>query len=494
MERTKRRVRQQVAEMAGELIEIYARREVAEGVAFSPDGAWQAELEASFPYEETPDQLRALEEIKADMEEPRPMDRLLVGDVGFGKTELALRAAFKAATDGKQVAVLVPTTVLANQHFMTFQERLEPFPVKVEMLSRFRSEEEAESVRRGLSDGTVDIVIGTHGLLAGKVKFKDLGLVVIDEEQRFGVAQKERLKRLRASVDVLSMSATPIPRTLHMSLGGIRDLSVLATPPEERQPVRTFVTADADNLVREVLMRELHRGGQAFFVHNRVRGIAKAAQRMRKLVPDARVAVAHGQLDEKELGSVMLDFVQRRYDVLVCTTIIESGLDIPTANAIMVQDADRFGLADLYQLRGRVGRSSETRAYAYFLFDPNRSLTEHADKRLDVIGEYQELGAGFKLALRDLEIRGAGNLLGREQSGEIAAVGLEMYNQMLRSAVGGLRGGETHAPDPAEEELPAVARWSCRSTTTCPTTTSPTSGSGCRSTRSWLRPPRTRSC
>jgi transcription-repair coupling factor (superfamily II helicase) len=437
-ERTKGKVRRAVAEMAGELLEVYARREVAPGYAFSPDGPWQAELEAAFPYQETPDQLRAIEEIKADMEEAAPMDRLLCGDVGFGKTEVALRAAFKAAVDGKQVAVLVPTTVLANQHFMTFSERLKPYPVRVEMLSRFRTDAEAEGVRARLADGTVDIVIATHGLLTNKVRFKDLGLLVIDEEQRFGVAQKERLKGLRASIDVLSMTATPIPRTLHMSLGGIRDLSVLATPPEERVPIRTFVTADADNLVREVILREKQRDSQTFFVHNRVRTIARAADRVRRLAPEARVGVAHGQMDEHQLADVMTAFIRRDFDVLVCTTIIESGLDIPTANAILVQDADRFGLADLYQLRGRVGRSG-ARAYAYFLFDPDRSLTETADKRLDVIGEYQELGAGFKLALRDLEIRGAGNLLGREQSGEIAAVGLEMYNQMLRDAVTGLR-------------------------------------------------------
>ncbi|HEV1998519.1 MAG TPA: transcription-repair coupling factor, partial [Candidatus Dormibacteraeota bacterium] len=451
-DRAKQKVRRAVMEMAGELIAIYAKREVAEGYAFSPDGTWQAELEASFPYQETPDQLRALEEIKADMEEAKPMDRLLVGDVGFGKTEVALRAAFKAAADGKQVAVLVPTTVLANQHFMTFTERLKPYPMKVGMLSRFVEDDEAVAVTAGLADGTVDIVIATHRILTSKIRFKDLGLVVIDEEQRFGVAQKERLKRLRASVDVLSMSATPIPRTLHMSLGGIRDLSVLATPPEERQPVRTFVTADSDNLVREVVVRELQRGSQAFFVHNRVRTIKRAAERIQRLVPEARVITAHGQMEEHELAKVMASFITRDFDVLVCTTIIESGIDIPTANAIMVQDADRFGLADLYQLRGRVGRSG-ARAYAYFLFDPQRSLTEHADKRLDVIGEYQELGSGFKLALKDLEIRGAGNLLGREQSGEISAVGLEMYNQMLRDAVNALHEG---GPEAATQEISEV--------------------------------------
>jgi transcription-repair coupling factor (superfamily II helicase) len=451
--RIKGKVRRAVAEMADELLHIYARRAVAEGSAFAPDGVWQSELEASFQFEETPDQLRAMDEIKADMETASPMDRLLCGDVGFGKTELALRAAFKAAVDGKQVAVLVPTTVLANQHFLTFSERLKPFPLRVEMLSRFRSESDRDIVREGLRNGTVDIVIGTHSLLTGKVKFKDLGLLVIDEEQRFGVAQKEKIKRLRASVDVLSMSATPIPRTLHMALGGIRDLSVLATAPEARLPVRSIVTADTDPVVRDAIMRELNRKGQTFFVHNRVQTIRRSEERVRKLVPEARVAVAHGQMDEQRLAQVMLDFVRREYDVLVCTTIIESGLDIPTANTILVQNADRFGLADLYQLRGRVGRS-DIRAYAYFLYDKDRSLTEHADKRLDVIAEYQELGAGFKLAMRDLEIRGAGNLLGREQSGEIAAVGLEMYNEMLRDAVAALKGDL--AP-PIAEEAPAVA-------------------------------------
>jgi transcription-repair coupling factor (superfamily II helicase) len=460
-ERTKGRVRRAVAEMAGELLDVYARREVAGGHAFSPDGPWQAELEAAFPYHETPDQDRAIDEIKADMEAPEPMDRLLCGDVGFGKTEVALRAAFKAAVDGKQVAVLVPTTVLASQHFLTFSERLKPYPLRVDMLSRFRTDEEAAGVRAGLAAGTIDIVIATHGLLTNRVRFKDLGLLVIDEEQRFGVAQKERLKHLRASIDVLSMTATPIPRTLHMSLGGIRDLSVLVTPPEERVPIRTFVTADADNLIREVILREMQRDSQTFFVHNRVRSINRAAERVRALAPDARVAVAHGQMDERDLAQVMTAFIKREYDVLVCSTIIESGLDIPTANAIVVQDADRFGLADLYQLRGRVGRSG-ARAYAYFLYDPERSLSETADKRLDVVSEYQELGAGFKLALRDLEIRGAGNLLGREQSGEIAAVGLEMYNQMLRDAVGALRSGaggtpaETAGATAAVEERPVV--------------------------------------
>jgi transcription-repair coupling factor (superfamily II helicase) len=373
-------------------------------------------------------------EIKADMEESRPMDRLLCGDVGFGKTELALRAAFKAVTDSRQAAVLVPTTVLAQQHFLTFSERLSPFPVKVEMLSRFRTESEQQDVLRGLRTGEVDIVIGTHRLLQKDVQFHDLGLVILDEEQRFGVMQKERLKHLRASVDVLSLSATPIPRTLHMSLAGIRDLSVIQTPPEERLPIKTFVTADDDDLIREVIGREMQRGGQVFYVYNRVQTIRKAEERVKKLVPQARVLVGHGQMPEHTLAEVMLKFVRGEADVLVCSTIIESGLDIPNANTIIVVDAHRMGLAQLYQLRGRVGRAGQ-RAYAYFLYNPTRSHTEEADKRLDVIAELHDLGSGFKLALKDMEIRGAGNLLGVEQHGAIAAVGLELYNSMLREAV-----------------------------------------------------------
>ena len=438
-ERTKRRVKERTEEVARELLALYSRREAAQGHAYAPDAAWQQELEESFPYEETPDQLLVMEEIKRDMEASRPMDRVVAGDVGFGKTELAVRAAFKAATEGRQVAMLVPTTVLCQQHFLTFSERLAAFPVTVQQLSRFCSDEEIAKTLAGLRSGGVDIVIGTHRLLQRDVEFRNLGLVIIDEEQRFGVLQKERFKELRVAVDVLSLSATPIPRTLHMSLAGIRDLSVIQTPPEERQPIKTYVTAREDLLVREVLTRELARDGQAFFLHNRVASIDVEAEKLRKLVPEARVEVAHGQMHETQLASIMRAFGEGDIDVLVCTTIIESGLDIPNANTIVVNDAHRLGLAQLYQLRGRVGRAGQ-RAYAYLLYPPLRSLSERADKRLDVIADLQDLGSGFKLAMRDLEIRGAGNLLGEEQHGEIAAVGLEMYNHLLNQAVTALQG------------------------------------------------------
>ncbi|HLZ93902.1 MAG TPA: transcription-repair coupling factor [Candidatus Dormibacteraeota bacterium] len=438
--RARSRAKKVVQDVAEDLLRIYSQREARPGIAFAQDTAWQQELESSFPYEETPDQLSALAEIKADMESDRPMDRLLCGDVGFGKTELALRAAFKAAMSGKQTALLAPTTVLAQQHFHVFRERLSKFPVTVEMLSRFVDDETQERTIEGLKAGQVDIVIGTHRLLQKDVRFKRLGLLVVDEEHRFGVMQKERLKKLRTQLDVLSLSATPIPRTLHMAVGGIRDMSVIQTPPEERQPIKTYVTADEDEMVKEVITRELERGGQVYYLHNRVRTIQKAADRVKRLVPGARVIVGHGQMAEEELARVMVDFEAAKFDVLVCTTIIESGLDIPNVNTIVVERSDRFGLAQLYQLRGRVGRSGR-RAYAYFLYDPRRSLTEGADKRLDVISGLHELGQGFKIALRDLEIRGAGNLLGTEQHGAIAAVGFEMYLQMLQSAVNKLRTG-----------------------------------------------------
>ncbi|HZK72913.1 MAG TPA: transcription-repair coupling factor, partial [Clostridia bacterium] len=382
--RARGRARKVVQDVAEDLLRIYSLREARPGIAFAPDTAWQQDLEASFPYEETPDQVAALAEIKADMESDRPMDRLLCGDVGFGKTELALRAAFKAAMSGKQVAVLAPTTVLAQQHFHVFRERLSKFPVTVEMLSRFVDDETQARTIEGLKAGQVDIVVGTHRLLQRDVRFKRLGLLVVDEEHRFGVMQKERLKKLRTQLDVLSLSATPIPRTLHMAVGGIRDMSVIQTPPEERQPIKTYVTADDDALIKEAISRELQRGGQVYFVHNRVRTIEKAADRVRELVPGARVTVGHGQMPEDQLAEVMVAFESAKFDVLVCTTIIESGLDIPNVNTIIVERADRFGLAQLYQLRGRVGRSGR-RAYAYFLYDPRRSLTERADKRLDVI-------------------------------------------------------------------------------------------------------------
>jgi len=438
--RARSRAGRTVQDIADELLKLYAIREAKPGFPFEPDSPWQVELEASFPFEETPDQVTAMAEIKADMESDRPMDRLLCGDVGFGKTELAVRAAFKAVTSGKQVAMLVPTTVLAQQHLAVFKARLKAYPVEVEMLSRFRTADEQAAVTAGVRAGSVDVVIGTHRLLQRDVRFKRLGLVIIDEEQRFGVVQKERLKRLRAEVDVLTLSATPIPRTLHMAVAGIRDMSVVQTPPEDRQPIKTYVTADDDELVKQVIEREIERGGQVYFVHNRVRTIQRAAERVRKLVPSARVAVGHGQMEEQDLARVMVEFTERKHDVLVCTTIIESGLDIPNVNSILVQHADRFGLSQLYQLRGRVGRAGK-RAYCYLLYDPRRSLTESADKRLDVMSGLHELGMGFKIALRDLEIRGAGNLLGAEQHGAIAAVGFEMYVQMLSHAVSRLRAG-----------------------------------------------------
>ena len=447
-ERTRRSVRRRVDQIAEELVELYSRRLEAEGHAFPADSRWQQELESSFPYQETRDQLLVLDDIKRDMESPRPMDRLLCGDVGFGKTEIALRAAFKAVEGGFQAAVLVPTTVLAQQHHLTFKERLAAFPIAVEQLSRMRSEEEAQLVLVGLAAGTVDIVIGTHRLLQRDVRFKNLGLVVLDEEQRFGVLQKERLKQLRTAVDVLSLSATPIPRTLHMALAGIRDLSVVRTPPEGRLPIRTYVTAKEAGLVQDVIRRELARRGQVYYVHNRVKTIQREVDWLRQLVPDARFAVAHGQMDEGALAQVMVGFMAGEVDVLCCTTIIENGLDIPNANTLVVDDASRMGLSQLYQLRGRVGRSGQ-RAYAYFLYDPEKSLTEQADKRLDVVADLQDLGSGFALALKDLEIRGAGNVLGEAQHGDIAAVGLETYNHLLRQAVLQARGQEL-AESPAQ--------------------------------------------
>ncbi len=432
--RAKQKVRETARDLAEELLKLYATREVLAGFAFSPDTVWQQELEASFPYNETPDQVEAARQVKEDMEKPRPMDRLVCGDVGYGKTEIALRAAFKAVMDQKQVALLVPTTVLAQQHFNTFSQRLARYPIKVEMLSRFRSEKEMEAAVEGLRDGTVDIVIGTHRLLQKDVAFKDLGLLVVDEEQRFGVGHKERLKQLRREVDVLTLTATPIPRTLHMSLVGVRDMSTLETPPEERLPIRTFVSNYSEALVREAILRELARRGQVFFVHNRVQTIGRVARRLKEIVPEAEIAFAHGQMKEERLEAVMLDFYQGKTDVLVCTSIIESGLDIPNANTIIVSESDRLGLAQMYQLRGRIGRSS-TRAYAYFLYSKGKRLTPAAEKRLQTIFEASELGAGFRIAMKDLEIRGAGNLLGSEQSGQIAAVGFDLYCQMLSESI-----------------------------------------------------------
>lgn len=432
--RTKKRVKEAADQLARELLDLYASREMAPGHAYPADTPWQHELEESFPFIETPDQLRAIAEVKGDMEEPRPMDRLICGDVGYGKTEVALRAAFKAVMDGRQVAVLVPTTVLAQQHYNTFSERLAAFPVTVAMLSRFRSPKEQVQITRDLGAGKVDIIVGTHMLLSKNVQFRNLGLVIIDEEQRFGVRHKERLKQLRAEVDVITLSATPIPRTLHMAISGVRDLSLIETPPEARLPIKTYVTAFRPQLVREVILRELERGGQVFFVHNRVETIEKLREELEALVPEAKIIVGHGQMPEDMLEKVMAKFVGGDADVLLCTTIIESGLDIPNANTLIVDHADKLGLAQLYQLRGRVGRGAN-RAYSYFLYHAGRKVTETARERLSTIEQATELGAGFRIALKDLEIRGAGNLLGPEQSGHVAAVGFDLYTRLLASAV-----------------------------------------------------------
>jgi transcription-repair coupling factor (superfamily II helicase) len=450
-ERTKTRVRRAVNDLARELLAIYAARESAVGFAFSADTTWQRELEESFPYTETPDQARSIEEVKADMLRRRPMDRLVVGDVGYGKTEVALRAAFKAVQDGRQVAILVPTTVLAQQHLGTFERRLAAFPVEVAMLSRFVAKRDQERILERVEDGSVDILIGTHRILSRDIAFADLGLLIVDEEQRFGVSHKERLKRLRTEVDVLTLSATPIPRTLHLSLVGIRDLSVIETPPEARLPIQTRIAEDDDGLVRDAINREIDRGGQVFYVHNRVENIEAAAARIRRLVPQAKVAIGHGQMAEGMLERVMLDFAEGRFDVLVCTTIIESGLDIPNTNTIIIVRADTFGLAQLYQLRGRVGRS-DRRAYAYLLHRRGNPLTPIARKRLHAIFSASDLGAGYQIALSDLEIRGAGNILGAEQHGFMAAVGFELYTRMLAEAVEA-RKGNRPMPDPAPIRL-----------------------------------------
>ncbi len=439
--RAKARVKESVQDVARELLRLYSERETAEGHAFPPDSEqpWLQELEDAFPYEETPDQARAIEEVKEDMERPRPMDRLVCGDVGYGKTEVALRAAFKAVLDQRQVAVLVPTTVLALQHYNTFKERLRPYPVRVELLSRFRSEKEQKQVLEDLALGKVDIIIGTHRLLQKDVVFFQLGLLIIDEEQRFGVMHKERLKQLRTEVDVLTMTATPIPRTLHMALVNLRDMSVIETPPHERLPIRTAIREYDEGLIREVILREIDRGGQVFFVHNRVLGIQVLAQKLQRLIPEARIAVAHGQMAEEQLERIMLGFAHGEYDVLITTTIIENGLDIPNANTIIVNNAAHFGLAQLYQLRGRVGRSAQ-QAYAYFLYNKDARLTPLQEKRLRAIFEATELGAGFRIAMKDLELRGAGNLLGAEQSGFMNSVGFDLYCKLLAEAVQELQG------------------------------------------------------
>ncbi len=454
--RTKERVARSTREMASELLTLYATREAVEGIAFGPDTPWQVELEDSFPYEETPDQLETMAEVRADMERSRPMDRLVCGDVGYGKTEIALRAAFKAVMDGKQVAVLVPTTVLAQQHYATFSQRLSAYPIKVEVLSRFRTDYEQRQVLEGLANGTVDICIGTHRLVQKDVTFAKLALVIVDEEQRFGVAHKERLKQMRSEVDVLTLTATPIPRTLHMSLAGIRDMSMIETPPEERLPIKTYVSEFSDELIREAILRELDRQGQVYFLHNRVHSIDYMAGYIRRLVPEAEVGVAHGQMPESRLEETMLAFSEGKMDVLVCTTIIESGLDIPNVNTLIVDRADTFGLSQLYQLRGRVGRGAR-RAYSYLLIPKARSLTETAEKRLKTMLAATELGAGFRIAMKDLEIRGAGNILGSQQSGHIHAVGFDLYTRMLEQAVEDVRArGVASQNGTGTDSVPAI--------------------------------------
>ena len=436
---TKAKAKASIANMAEDLLKISAERQARPGYKFSPDTVWQKEFEDSFPYQETSDQLRCIEEIKADMESGKVMDRLLCGDVGYGKTEVAARAMFKCAAEGKQVAVLVPTTLLASQHYSTLKERFEKFPFTVDMMSRFRSEKELTKTVAGIADGSIDVVIGTHRLLSKDVKFKDLGLLVIDEEQRFGVKHKEAIKKLRANVDVLTLSATPIPRTLHMSLLGIRDMSLIEEPPDDRYPVQTYVMEEDDYVIAEAIERELDRGGQVFVVYNRVNGIHKIAEKIDKLVPGRRIAIGHGRMNESRLEDVMMGFVAGDYDILVATTIIENGIDIPNANTVMIVDADKFGLAQLYQIRGRVGRTNRL-AYAYLLHKKNKVLSEVAEKRLRAIKDFTEFGAGFKIAMRDLEIRGAGNILGNEQSGHIVNVGYELYCKLVDDAVKALKG------------------------------------------------------
>jgi transcription-repair coupling factor (superfamily II helicase) len=447
-QKTKAKAKQAIHEMADELVKAYAQRLALPGYAFKPDTVWQRELEASFPYEETPDQLAAIEAVKQDMESARPMDRLICGDVGYGKTEVAIRAAFKAVQDGRQVAVLVPTTILAQQHWLTFKERLADFPIVVEVLSRFRTAREQKDVVARTAEGKVDILIGTHRLLSKDVRFRDLGIVVIDEEHRFGVAQKERLRQLTRTVDVLALTATPIPRTLNLSLAGARDMSVIETPPRDRLPVHTEIVESDDEIITDAVLREVDRGGQVFYVHNRVETIHNAALHMQRLVPQVRIAVGHGQMAERELERVMLEFIEKKTDVLVSTMIIESGLDIPSVNTLILDRADTLGLAQLYQLRGRVGRSAH-RAYAYLLVPSRRVLTEEAEKRLRVIEEFDELGVGFKIALKDLEIRGAGNLLGPEQHGFIIGLGFDLYMKLLEEAVAEIKGAAAEVqPEP----------------------------------------------
>ena len=457
--RRKGRVKESIEQMAGELLKLYALRQARKGFSFPAEVPWQTEFEALFPYQETGDQLQAIEDVKADMEDERPMDRLVCGDVGYGKTEIALRAAFKAVMSEKQVAILVPTTILALQHYDTFEKRFQPFPVNIEMLNRFRTPKEIKQIKEGLAKGSIDVVIGTHSLLSKTVAFDNLGLLIVDEEHRFGVKHKEKIKQFKETIDVLTLTATPIPRTLHMSLVGIRDFSTINTPPADRLPIQTYVMPYDSDVIREAITTELGRGGQVFFVHNRVQDIQSIALAIQQLVPDARIAVAHGQMPERELETIMLEFVRHKHDILVCTMIIESGLDIPNVNTILINRADALGLAQLYQLRGRVGRAT-VQAYGYLFYPQDRAITEGAQKRLRVIEEFTDLGSGFKIALRDLEIRGAGNILGAEQHGHIVTVGYELYCRLLEEAVMALKGEtveetvETRISLPVEAYLP----------------------------------------
>ncbi|MCL1788420.1 MAG: transcription-repair coupling factor, partial [Defluviitaleaceae bacterium] len=450
--RAKAKARKAVEILAEDLIALYAKRQAAQAHTYGPDTVWQQEFEANFPYTETDDQLTAIEDVKRDMESKRVMDRLVCGDVGYGKTEIAIRAAFKAVQDGKQVAYLVPTTILAEQHYKTFAFRMKEYPITVERLSRFQSKKDQKKTLENMEKGAADIVIGTHRLLSKDVKFRDLGLVIVDEEQRFGVGHKEKLKAMRNNVDVLTLTATPIPRTLHFSLTGIRDMSILDEPPEQRQPIQTYVMEYNPEFVRDAINRELARGGQVYYLHNRVRNIAEEAMRVQQLVPQARVSFAHGQMSETELENIMQDFVEGDIDVLVCTTIIETGLDIPNANTMIIQNADHMGLSQLYQLRGRVGRSSRL-AYAYLMYRRDKVLKEEAEKRLQTIREFTEFGAGFKIAMRDLEIRGAGNLLGAEQHGQMDLVGYDMYCKLLAAAVHEIKGEPVDAPREVNIEI-----------------------------------------
>ena len=438
-QKAKAKVRKSINEIAEDLVKLYAARAALKGYKYSKDTEWQRQFEDEFPYEETPDQLSSLEEIKHDMESDKPMDRLLCGDVGYGKTEVAIRAAFKAVMDGKQVAFLVPTTILAEQHYKNLKKRFSDFPVKIDMISRFRTAKQQKATLQALKEGNVDILIGTHRLVSKDIAFKDLGLLIVDEEQRFGVAQKEKIKSLKKNVDVLTLSATPIPRTLHMSLTGVRDISVIETPPEERYPIQTYVVEQNDQLVRDAILREVGRDGQVYFVYNRVESIQSIANYIRELVPECKVGVIHGQMTEKELEAEMINFMKKEYDVLVCTTIIETGIDIPNVNTMIVNNADKMGLSQLYQLRGRVGRSNKI-AYAYFMYTKDKVLTEVAEKRLKALKDFTELGSGFKIAMRDLEIRGAGNMMGSSQHGHMAAIGYDLYCRMLEDTVKLIKG------------------------------------------------------